>query len=96
MAYKLSRRAEDDLYNIYQTGVDNFGVEQAERYQDGLEQAFEFLAEYPYAARERPELNRNSRAHPYRSHVIFYRLEGADIFIQRIRHSREDWISSPV
>jgi len=28
--------------------------------------------------------------------LIFYRLDGDDIFIQRIRHSREDWISEPV
>jgi len=96
VAFKLSRAAVDDLLDIYFVGVERFGVKQAEEYQDGFDSAFAFLADFPRAARERTELLRESRAHPYRSHLIFYRLDGDDIFIQRIRHSREDWISEPV
>jgi toxin ParE1/3/4 len=44
------------------------------------------------AAPERAELGHSSRVHPYRSHIIFYRLDGADTFIQRIRHGSEDWL----
>jgi len=93
MAYRLSRRAQDDLLQIYETGVREFGADQADRYHAGLERAFEFLSEFPRAARERTELRRPSRAYPYRSHLIFYRPDGDDIFIQRIRHGREDWMS---
>jgi toxin ParE1/3/4 len=52
-----------------------------------------FLSNFPRAAPERPELGRSSRMHPYKSHVIVYRLDGPDIFIQRVRHGREDWMS---
>ena len=95
MTYRLSCKAEDDIRNIYVFGAQTFGVDQAERYFAGLVEAFEFLAQFPKAARLRDELRHETRAHPFQSHLIFYRMDGADIFIQRIRHDREDWGSSP-
>lgn len=92
MAYRLSRKAEEDILDIYLSGAVAFGQDQAERYHAGLEQAFVFLADFPRAALERPELGRSSRVHSYKSHIIIYRLDGADIFIQRIRHGSEDWL----
>jgi len=92
MAYRLSRKAEQDILDIYLTGAGAFGQGQAERYHAGLERAFAFLSEFPLAAPERDELGRSSRVHPYKSHIIIYRLDGADIFIQRVRHGSEDWL----
>ena len=91
VAYRLSRRAEDDLILIYERGIVEFGVDQADRYRLGLQAALTFLAEFPHAARERAELTRSSRAHPYKAHLIFYRIKGDDIFVQRVRSGREDW-----
>ena len=95
MAYRLSRKAEDDIRSIYVFSARAFGVDQAERYFEGLFETFEFLVRFPRAARLRTELAHDSRAHPYKSHLIFYRLDGEDIFIQRIRHVSEDWETSP-
>ncbi|MDR7118026.1 type II toxin-antitoxin system RelE/ParE family toxin [Caulobacter sp. BE254] len=95
MGYRLSRKAEEDILQIYLAGVGEFGVNQAERYHAGLEQAFMFLSDFPRAAPERPELIPPSRVHPYKSHIILYRLDGPDILIQRVRHGREDWIDPP-
>lgn len=92
MTYRLSRKAEEDILQIYVTGVGLFGVDQAERYYAGLEQAFLFLAQFPYAAPQRTELSRSSRMHPYKSHLIVYRLDGRNIVIQRVRHGQEDWL----
>lgn len=92
-AYRLSKAAEDDLQRIAAYTVENFGIDQAVAYRDGLIRAFKFLAEFPHAARERSELRTPSRVHAYQSHLIFYRIEGEDIFIQRVRHAREDWIA---
>lgn len=92
MAYRLSRKAEEDILDIYLSGAAAFGEDQAERYHAGLEQAFAFLSDFPRAAPERAELGRASRVHPYKSHIIIYRLDGADIFIQRVRHGSEDWL----
>ncbi len=91
MVYRLSRKAEADILDIYLTGAGAFGQDQAERYHAGLETAFAFLSESPRAAPERAELG-GSRVHPYKSHIIIYRLDGADIFVQRVRHGSEDWL----
>jgi toxin ParE1/3/4 len=91
VTYRFSRKADEDLENLYITGAREFGVAQAERYYTGLVEALEFLASYPRAARARPELGPETRGHPYKAHMIFYRPDGADIFIQRIRHGSEDW-----
>lgn len=95
MAYRLSRKAEADIIQIYVTGVEAFGVDQAERYHQGLERTFGLLAEFPLAAPERVELRGSPRIHPYKSHIVIYQLDGADIFILRVRHASEDWIGQP-
>jgi toxin ParE1/3/4 len=92
VAYRLSGKAEQDLIQIYVSGVEMFGVNQAERYHEGLESTFEFLSEFPFAAQERGELRGGSRVYPYRSHIILYRLDETDIFIQRVRPASEDWV----
>lgn len=93
MAYRLSLKAEEDILDIYLTGAGEFGQDLAERYHAGLEQTFQFLSRFPRAAPMRPELGHSSRVHPYKSHIIIYRLDGEDIFIQRVRHGHEDWMS---
>lgn len=93
MAYKFSRKAEEDLEVLTAHGIEQFGVAQAKRYYLGLIEALEFLSTYPQAAKARPELGRTTRGHPYRSHMIFYRPDDGDILIQRIRHGREDWLA---
>lgn len=95
MTYRLSRKAEEDILQIYLTGAAEFGEDQAERYHAGLEQAFAFLADFPRAAPERLELNPPSRVHPYKSHINLYRIDGSDILVQRVRHGREDWVGPP-
>ncbi|HTO40254.1 MAG TPA: type II toxin-antitoxin system RelE/ParE family toxin [Rhizomicrobium sp.] len=93
MAYRFSGKAAEDLENLYVFGAEAFGIAQAERYFAGLIEAVEFLAAFPTAARARPELGPATRAHAYKSHMIFYRPDGSDIFVQRIRHGSEDWSS---
>lgn len=90
--YKLSRKAEEDIIGIFQYGVAQFGMQQAERYHDLLERTFDFLAENPEAARERSEITPPVRIHPIESHIVIYTVdENGDIFVVRGRHGREDW-----
>jgi toxin ParE1/3/4 len=95
VAYRLTRQAEDDLVRLYVNGTRDFGPSQAEAYFSGLETSFAFLADHPRVARERMEITPPVRIHPYRSHVIVYRIHGDDIQILRVRHGREDWDPSP-
>ncbi len=93
--YSLSQAAEGDLANIATYTIETFGVAQAIAYRDGLIRAFEFLAEHPMAARLRNELKPPIRAYRFRSHLIVYDVLPDDgVLIQRVRHGREDWLSS--
>lgn len=94
MAYKLSRRAKED---IYVEGVAVFGVPQAEAYHARLQRTCETLSDNPRMARERLEITPPVRLHPYGSHVVVYIIEpDGGIFVVRVRHAREDWLDNPV
>lgn len=97
MPYKLSRKAEDDIIQIYVSGAQEFGIAQADRYHAGLEEVFAFLDEYPRAARERTEINPPVRIQPYKSHMVVYVIaDDGGPFILRIRHGPEDWSGAPL
>ena len=92
MNYVLSRKAEEDIIDIFRTGIERFGLSQAERYHEQLEQCFRFLAENPLAAHERFEILTPVRIHPIGSHLVIYRDEETRmVFIIRVRHGHEDW-----
>ncbi len=91
MAYRLTRKAEEDLTGIYLAGVREFGVDQAEAYLAELLRTFELLALNPALARLRKEFRPTVRIHPHRAHIVIYRDIGPDILIIRVRHGREDW-----
>ena len=97
MTWRLSEAAEEDLIGIWLTGADRYGPAQADRYQDGLEATFELLGQFPELARERAELTPPLRVHPFGSHMILYlvRSDGS-VFVVRVRHQREDWVSEPL
>lgn len=94
-SYRFTKPATDDLVTIYLAGLEQFGVAQADRYHDGLERMFAFLAQTPRAARMREELDPPVRAHPFKAHIIIYDETDDGILILRVRHGREDWISTP-
>lgn len=96
MSYRLTRRAEEDLIQIYVASVEVFGETQAERYQDALEAAFDLIGEFPEMARERAEYDPPVRIHPCKSHVLIYLIEPEGPLIIRVRHAQEDWESSPI
>ena len=80
---------------IFEQGLLSFGLDQADAYHEGLTAAFEFLADYPHAARQRPEISPPVRAHRYKSHMIIYDLGPDDVvIILRVRHGKEDWATA--
>lgn len=92
MGYRLSVKAEDDIIDIFRSGIEQFGLYQTERYQERLEQCFRFLADNPLATRERVEITPAVRIHPMEAHLVVYRVDDSgDVFIIRVRHGHEDW-----
>lgn len=82
--------AEADLSAVWLQGAKIWGVEQAERYVDGLFALFALLAEFPEMAREHTEFAPPVRIHPSGSHLVIYRLEGQGIEIIRILHAHQN------
>ncbi|TVR84711.1 MAG: type II toxin-antitoxin system RelE/ParE family toxin [Rhodospirillales bacterium] len=91
MIYKTTRRADQDIIEIYLHGASTFGVDQAERYVEGMVAAFELLARNPQLARNRTEFDPPVRLHPYQSHMIAYVTRDDGILIIRVLHGRQAW-----
>ena len=92
-AHRLTQAATDDIETIFIAGLAIFGLARADRYHVGLTAAFEFLAEFPRAARIREEINPAVRAFRFKSHMIIYDLaDGDGVITLRVRHGHEDWI----
>lgn len=95
MGFILSRAAEEDIIAIAEQGIRLFGPAQASHYHDELFGIFALIAANPRMARERHELSPPMRIHPFKAHLVVYRIEpGDDIFIVRVRHGHEDWASN--
>lgn len=92
MAFSLSVHAEEDIISIAEEGIRIFGALVAKRYHDDLFALFELIAANPRMARERHEISPPVRIHPFKAHLVVYRInDDGSIFVIRIRHGHEDW-----
>lgn len=94
MAYRLTRAAERDIGAIAETGIELFGTDQARAYHAALFGVFDLISDNPRMAHERTELTPPLRVHPFRSHIILYKIEDDNVLIVRVRHAHEDWHSA--
>lgn len=90
-SYRLTPAARSDLEGIWHFTAAHWSVHQAERYVDGLFEAFSALVAHPAIAPERREISPPVRLYRYLSHLIVYRLEAPDIVVIRIVHFRQNW-----
>ncbi|WJH38643.1 type II toxin-antitoxin system RelE/ParE family toxin (plasmid) [Aliirhizobium terrae] len=92
MPFSLSAQAEEDIVSIAEEGIHVFGAFVAKRYHDELFALFELIAANPRMARGRDEISPPVRIHPFKAHLVVYRLiEDGGVFVIRIRNSHEDW-----
>jgi toxin ParE1/3/4 len=89
--YRLSAAAESDIEAIYRYTFDTFGPVQADRYVDGLGQAFQRIADMPEIGRKADDLRSGLLRYLFQSHMIFYTNEHNEVVIRRILHARMDF-----
>jgi toxin ParE1/3/4 len=77
--YRLSKRAYADIVGIGDYTIERFGIEQARRYRDRLEDAFQALADHPGRGRPADDVAPGLRRWNYQSHAVFFRLESRGI-----------------
>jgi toxin ParE1/3/4 len=87
---ELSAAAAEDLAEIAEFTMLQFGLEQSRRYRDGLQSCFEALAENPQIGRAVPELGAGLRRFPHQAHVVFYRPQEGGVLIARVLHPSRD------
>ena len=83
-SYRLTKAADEDFENIFDYGIDTFGLDQALKYQKRMQQRFSEIANTPLLYPEVDEIREGFRRSVYESHSIYYREEGGDILIVRI------------
>jgi toxin ParE1/3/4 len=89
--YRKTRRADDDLKEIYRYTRRTWGMAQAVRYIRGLEQRFTVLADNPLAGIAREDLQPSGlRSVVHGSHVVFYQQQPYGVLIVRVLHGRQD------
>jgi toxin ParE1/3/4 len=82
--YELSKAADKDFEDIFNFGLDTFGIAQALDYQVGLEQRFAELAEQPGLYVAVDDIRQGYRRSVYNAHSIYYRVETKYVLIVRI------------
>jgi toxin ParE1/3/4 len=89
--YRKTRRADEDLMEIYRYTRRMWGRAQAVRYIHGLEQRFRVLADNPLAGVAREDLQPPAlRSFVHGSHVVFYQQQPYGVLIVRVLHGRQD------
>ncbi len=82
--YKLNEEAENDICRLYRYGILNFGLNEADRYYDGLFEHFDKIAENPRLFTVVDHIRIGYRRSVYRSHAIYYRIDEETAQIMRI------------
>jgi toxin ParE1/3/4 len=85
-SYKLSDDADQSLRDIFRFSVLGFGIEQAQRYVGGLEEAFVRPADRPEMGRRRDDLLQGLRSSHYGRHTIYYEVDDKGIVVVDVLH----------
>jgi toxin ParE1/3/4 len=85
--FRLTNRAKADLSSIDAFTVQNWGVAQADRYLNELEQCFCLLGGKPGLGRRASSICLGLRRMEKGRHVIFFREEPDGILVCRILHA---------
>jgi toxin ParE1/3/4 len=90
MNYKLSRKAEEDLEDIWLYTLETWSKEQADRYLSLIFDEIEFLTANPKTGQDFDHIRKNYRYSKVKSHLIFYKHKKSEDVIEviRILHER--------
>jgi toxin ParE1/3/4 len=87
-SYRLSRRAEMDLFGIATYTLNTWGKDQTVVYINGIKACCRQLAIKPELGRACDQVRQGLRRMECGRHVLFYRVDAKDVVISRILHQR--------
>ncbi|AFY71980.1 plasmid stabilization system (plasmid) [Thalassoporum mexicanum PCC 7367] len=83
-SYRLTQAADEDFENIFDYGIDTFGLAQALKYQNNLKQKFADIATNPLLYPAVEHIRPGYRRCVYESHAIYYVFDDLGVLIVRI------------
>lgn len=87
--YRISKKAIDDLNDIWVYTFQKWSKEQADRYYDLIIGEIEFIADNYQIGKSAEDIRKNYRVTKIKLHLIFYRkAENQIVEIVRILHQR--------
>ena len=82
--YSLTNQADNDLVNIFNYGIEHFGVELALQFYHDLNTAFDKIAAAPEHYQRCDELLPSYRRAVFRSYSIFFIVRDEFVEISRV------------
>ena len=90
--YVLTKKAVEDLSEIWMYTLEVWSESQADKYYDFLIHSFQELVHNPDSGKKYNELDSGIMGLPVGKHLVFYRVKrSGDIEIIRILHQRMDY-----
>ena len=86
----ISPAAKNDLKDIYEYEVRQWGQGQSDSYLTMIKETFWSITEQPLMGIERNELSPSFRSFSIESHTVFYRIRNEKVEIIRVLHGRQD------
>lgn len=87
---EFTHDAERDLIDIFLYGIEHFGLVQAERYANTLNDKIDMAAEHPDFGADYGFVVEGVRRYEAVSHAIYHRPVQSGILVLRILHGRMD------
>ncbi len=84
--YRLSAESENDIADIYEYGIEKFGILQAQSYLLGMHDLFQTLTKNTHIGRDASEFSSSLKRFAYKSHMVFYLKSDPGILIIRVLH----------
>lgn len=93
MACQITVEVQKDLEDIWLYTLDNWSLQQADRYLTLIFDEFAYLTINPDSGRDCSHIRKQYRSAKVKSHIIFYRQldNTADIEIVRVLHQSMDY-----
>lgn len=90
MNYKISKKAGEDLENIWLYTLENWSLEQADRYISLLFEEIEYLCKKPNSGVDYTTTRKGYFCSKVKSHLIFYKINISknELQVIRILHER--------
>ncbi len=89
--WRVSRRADRDLLDIFQHSLDEWGEAQATKYLDELRDTFGLILKFPLLGRRVAQFDSGLHRINSGRHVVFYRPTSFGIRISRVLHESQDF-----